>query len=191
MRVISGKLRGRVIKAVPGSNTRPTADKIKESSFQIMGPYFDGGMCLDLFAGSGNLGIEALSRGMNKCIFIDHNYKAIQTIKQNIKNVHLTDYTEIYRTNALKALHILNKRELRFDLIFIDPPYQKVDYNKVINNLLKYNLLNNHCLVYCEHAPDEQIHSVSEHLEVIREITYSKTIAITILQYHNDERKDL
>ena len=80
MRVVSGKCKGHPLKAVPGSSTRPTTDKVKESIFNIIGPYFEGGQALDLFAGSGGLGIEALSRGMDKAIFVDREYKAVATV---------------------------------------------------------------------------------------------------------------
>lgn len=190
MRIITGKLRGRVIKSVPGRNTRPTADKVKESSFQIMGPYFEEGACLDLFAGSGNLGIEALSRGMKYCVFIDNNFQAIQTIKQNIRTLNLENCTEIYRTNAFKAIDILSEKSIRFNLVFIDPPYQKIQYDNVLTNLVKGNIIADGGLIYCEHSPEESKISHLEDFKVVREITYSKAIAVTILQY-NEKREDL
>ena len=81
MRVVSGTAKEEHLKAVPGNATRPTTDKVKEAMFNMIGPYFDGGIGLDLFAGSGGLGIEALSRGMDKVIFVDRDDKAIQTIQ--------------------------------------------------------------------------------------------------------------
>ena len=84
MRVVSGSCKGKHLKAVPGNTTRPTTDKVKEAIFNMIGPYFDGGIGLDLFAGSGGLGIEALSRGLDKVIFVDRDGKAIQTIRENI-----------------------------------------------------------------------------------------------------------
>ena len=89
MRVVSGICKGRALKAVPGNTTRPTTDKVKEALFNMIGPYFEGGIGLDLFAGSGGLGIEALSRGLDKVIFIDRDGKAIQTIHENIKTCKL------------------------------------------------------------------------------------------------------
>ena len=84
MRIIAGEFGGRRLKAVPGMKTRPTTDKIKESMFNIIGPYFDGGRALDLFAGSGGLSIEAVSRGVDQAVLIDRQYQAIKTIKENI-----------------------------------------------------------------------------------------------------------
>lgn len=124
MRVVAGTLKGRSIKAVKGTNTRPTTDKVKESIFNIIGPYFDGGVALDLFGGSGNLGIESLSRGIDRVIFVDRETIAINTIKQNVKDLKIEDQVEIYRNDAFKALKAIVKRGLQFDLILLDPPYR-------------------------------------------------------------------
>ena len=95
MRVISGSKKGLPLKAVPGTNTRPTTDKVKESIFNMIGPYFDGGIAVDLFAGSGDLGIESLSRGIDLCIFIEKDQKAIQTINENLKKCRFEDQRNI------------------------------------------------------------------------------------------------
>ena len=84
MRVVAGKFRSRQLKSVDSKKTRPTTDKNKENLFNMIGPYFDGGVCLDLFAGSGGLGIEAISRGMNELYSVDHQYKACSTIRENV-----------------------------------------------------------------------------------------------------------
>lgn len=84
MRVISGEHRGRKLVAVPGKGTRPTTDKIKESIFNMIGPYFSGGIALDLYAGTGGLGIEALSRGIERCVFVERDPKAFSVVKQNV-----------------------------------------------------------------------------------------------------------
>lgn len=96
--------KGRSLKAVAGTSTRPTTDKVKESIFNMIGPYFDGGRGLDLFAGSGGLGIEALSRGFEHCIFVDRDFKAIQTVKSNLKTLELTKHAQVYRNDAERAL---------------------------------------------------------------------------------------
>jgi 16S rRNA (guanine966-N2)-methyltransferase len=180
MRVIAGKRKGKPLKAVPGKSTRPTTDKIKEAVFQAIGPFFDGGLVLDLFAGSGSLGIEALSRGMAKAIFIDKEGKAIHTIKENLSVAKLEDQAEVYRNDASRALKILAKRELRFDLILLDPPYKKVNYIQLLDNILQNNLLREDGLIYCEHSPEDQVPKESTHLKVVKEETYSNTIAVTI-----------
>ncbi|WP_068786101.1 16S rRNA (guanine(966)-N(2))-methyltransferase RsmD [Paenibacillus phocaensis] len=124
MRVISGSARGRTLKAVPGMGTRPTTDKVKEAIFSMIGPYFDGGAVLDLFAGTGGLGIEALSRGMDKAVFIDKEFKSIETVRQNLKAAGFEAKAEVYKNDAERALKALAKREAAFDLVFLDPPYR-------------------------------------------------------------------
>jgi|GEM_PF-40545 len=123
VRVISGEARGRPLKAVPGHSTRPTTDKVKEALFSIIGPYFDGGRVLDLFAGTGGLGIEALSRGADHAVFIDANPKSVAVIRHNLEATGLAGKAEVYRNDAGKAVRQLERRGMKFDLIFLDPPY--------------------------------------------------------------------
>ncbi|MCR8641797.1 16S rRNA (guanine(966)-N(2))-methyltransferase RsmD [Paenibacillus sp. N1-5-1-14] len=132
MRVISGKARGRSLQAVSGMKTRPTTDKVKEAIFSMIGPYFDGGMVLDLFAGTGGLGIEALSRGVDKAIFIDMDKKSIDTVVHNLDVTKLRDQAEVYRNDANRAIKLLAKRGVKFDYVFLDPPYRL----KIIEELL-------------------------------------------------------
>src|SRR5699024_12217961 len=115
MRVIAGELKGRRLEAVPGKQTRPTSDKVKEATFQMMGPFFNGGRCLDLFAGSGSLGIEAISRGMDYAVFIDKQSKAIHTIYKNIKTMKIEEQTEVARMDAFRALKVTQKNKAKFD----------------------------------------------------------------------------
>lgn len=116
MRVVSGKCKGHPLKAVPGNTTRPTTDKVKESIFNMIGPYFDGGTALDLFGGSGGLGIEAISRGIEKAIFVDRDSKAIKVIHQNLESCRIHEQAEVYRNDAERAVKALIKREMSFDL---------------------------------------------------------------------------
>lgn len=118
MRVIAGEHRGRKLAAVPGSGTRPTTDKVKESIFNMIGPYFDGGWALDLYAGTGSLGIEALSRGADKAVFVERDAKAFSVVKQNVSACRLDAYAEMYRMDADRAIRQLAKREQPFDLVF-------------------------------------------------------------------------
>ncbi|MEG0368342.1 MAG: RsmD family RNA methyltransferase, partial [Coprobacillus sp.] len=104
MRVIAGKFKSRQLKSVNSDLTRPTTDKNKENLFNIIGPYFQGGVCLDLFGGSGGLGIEALSRGMDELYSVDKQYKAFATIKDNIQTLKLEDVAHVYKMDYQKAL---------------------------------------------------------------------------------------
>lgn len=183
MRVIAGKFKGRTLKAVPGNFTRPTGDKIKESLFQMIGPFFEGGTCLDLFAGSGALGIEAISRGMDYAVFIDKHPRAIKTIRDNINVVRIDKKTEVYRMDAFRALRHISKDHRQFDLIFIDPPYQKVDYQKILNEVINFNLLKRNGVIVCEHDPSLKLAHLTDVVQIYKQVTYSHTTAITI--YHH------
>ncbi|RLL45219.1 16S rRNA (guanine(966)-N(2))-methyltransferase RsmD [Oceanobacillus piezotolerans] len=182
MRVIAGDFKGRQLKAVPGKTTRPTTDKVKESIFQMLGPFFEGGKVLDLFAGSGSLGIEAMSRGMDYGVFVDKHPKAIHTITENLKTLHLLNRTEMFRADAFRALKGAAKRELRFDLILLDPPYGKVDYKKLIEDILELNLISSYGLIYCEHNPSEHLPESNDKLNLLKQEKYGETIGITIYQ---------
>ncbi|MBS8263338.1 16S rRNA (guanine(966)-N(2))-methyltransferase RsmD [Mesobacillus boroniphilus] len=154
MRVVSGDLKGRALKAVPGTSTRPTTDKVKEALFNMIGPYFTEGLGLDLFAGSGGLGIEALSRGLDKVIFVDREGKAIHIINENLKSCGLEEKAEVYRNDAVRALKAIQKRDLKFDYIFLDPPYKKQQLVKLLEMIDKENLVQHDGLIVCEHASD-------------------------------------
>ncbi len=152
MRVVSGICKGHPLKAVPGQSTRPTTDKVKESIFNIIGPYFEGGFGLDLFGGSGGLGIEALSRGLEKVIFVDVDQKAIHTIKTNVEVCGFTDQVEIYRNDAERAIKALIKREVSFDLIFLDPPYHNQKLTALISIIDVNHILKDTGKIIVEHA---------------------------------------
>ncbi|WP_010530431.1 16S rRNA (guanine(966)-N(2))-methyltransferase RsmD [Lentibacillus jeotgali] len=180
MRVIAGFHKGRQLEAVPGRTTRPTSDKVKEAVFQIMGPFFEQGACLDLFAGSGALGIEALSRGMEKGIFVDKHPKAIHTIHENIRTLKLEDSSEVFRADSFRALNAISKRELQFDLILLDPPYKKADYGELLETIEELQLLKETGMIYCEHNASEQLPAEASGLYVIKHETYNDTTGITI-----------
>lgn len=151
MRVISGSVRGRNLKAVPGMNTRPTTDKVKEAIFSMIGPYFQSGMVLDLFAGAGGLGIEAISRGIERGIFIDIERASVDIIKQNLQSTGLMEQAEVYRNSAEQALKVLHRRELKFDLIFVDPPYRMKKMDELLLVIEERNLLAAGAKVVLEH----------------------------------------
>ncbi|WP_027408246.1 16S rRNA (guanine(966)-N(2))-methyltransferase RsmD [Anoxybacteroides tepidamans] len=182
MRVISGKCKGRPLQAVPGMSTRPTTDKVKEAIFNMVGPYFFGGMGLDLFGGSGGLGIEALSRGLDRMIFVDHDFKAVQTIRQNIKTCGLTDQAEIYRNDAERALKAIVKRKLQFRLIFLDPPYRKQKLQQLISFIDEQMLLERDGHVVAEHAHDIELPPQIGNLARVKHEIYGIT-AVSIYAY--------
>ncbi|WP_445488450.1 16S rRNA (guanine(966)-N(2))-methyltransferase RsmD [Niallia sp. 03133] len=154
MRVVSGINKGISLKAVPGNSTRPTTDKVKEAIFNMIGPYFDGEVGLDLFAGSGGLGIEGLSRGLSKVVFVDRDGKAISTIKSNLAACNLEENAEVYRNDADRAMKALIKRERSFDYIFLDPPYKKQQLERILTTIDKENLLEQDGVIVCEHGSE-------------------------------------
>lgn len=150
MRIISGNYGGRPLETLYGQNTRPTSDRLKETIFNIIGPYFKGGNVLDLYAGTGALGIEAVSRGMDKAILVDSNKEAIQVISENIKITKEEFKFEILKSKANYALSTLASRNEKFTLVFLDPPYadQRVEEN--IRELVKKDLLADVAVIVCE-----------------------------------------
>jgi 16S rRNA (guanine(966)-N(2))-methyltransferase RsmD len=182
VRVIAGECKGRPLKAVPGTNTRPTTDKIKESIFNMIGPFFDGGTGLDLYGGSGGLGLEALSRGMEHFIFIDKDQKAIHTIKENIKQCNYEEKTEVFRNDAKRALKALHKREVQFDMIFLDPPYAKQMLMKDMEEIDKLELLAPEGSIVAEHGTEVSLPEKVGNFHQIRQETYGKTTTISIFR---------
>lgn len=182
MRVISGTAKGRPLKAVPGTGTRPTTDKVKEAVFSMIGPYFDGGIVLDLFAGSGGLGIEALSRGMAKGIFIDLEPKSIEVIRANIKATKLESKAEVYRNEAGRALKLLAKRSYQFDLVFLDPPYRMKNADELMLTMQENDMLSQDATIVVEHDAAHTYEETFGHFEQVRKSTYGDT-AISIYYY--------
>ena len=140
MRIISGKYKGRVLKGYTLKGTRPTMDRVKESLFATINEYVNNSVCLDLFAGSGALGIEALSMGAREVIFVDKEYIACKTIKSNLDLLNVNTNTTVLNMDYLKALDKLYTK--KFDIIFLDPPY-KTDYlEKALEKIEELKLLN-------------------------------------------------
>ena len=176
MRVIAGERKGMPLKAVNGNTTRPTTDKVKESLFNILGPFFNGGVVLDLFAGSGGLGIEALSRGMDQAIFIEKDGKAYQNLKENIEKCRYEDVTEAYRNDATRALKLLIKREVQANLIFLDPPYAKHSYYKMVEDIIANNVVTKDGIIVCEHDNQLVLPDQMATFTKYREEKYGSTI---------------
>jgi 16S rRNA (guanine966-N2)-methyltransferase len=189
MRVISGKCKGRQLQAVPGMTTRPTTDKVKEAMFNMVGPYFHGGIGLDLFAGSGGLGIEALSRGLDKVIFVDRDGKAIQTIRQNIQSCGLSNQAEIYRNDANRALKAIIKRGISFTLIFLDPPYKNKELEALISTIDEHGLLEKEGYIVAEHAEAVELPQHIGNLVKLKHETYGIT-GVSIYGYIVEEKGD-
>ena len=168
MKVISGFLKGRKIEGYDLLGTRPTMDRVKESLFAMIQDYIVDKVCIDLFAGSGNLGIEAISEGAKFCYFIDNNIKAINTIKNNINNLSINKYTSVLKYNYKFFLENLDNS---VDIIFIDPPY-KTDYiEKAIKLIDKFNILKEKGLLICESDDLDKI-AYNDKFELVKQRKY-------------------
>ena len=123
MRVIAGKARRLILKSTPGFDTRPTTDKIKETLFNILQPDIPGSSFLDLFSGSGSIGIEALSREARFCVFVENDPKAVRCIQENLFHTHLSENALVLGKNVLSAINELSIKGKAFDIVYMDPPY--------------------------------------------------------------------
>lgn len=149
MKVISGKYKGRNLEGFDLDGTRPTMDRVKESLFGMIQNYVDDSVVLDLFSGSGNLSIEALSEGAKYAYSVDSNYKAIKTIKKNIDTINITDI-DVLNMDYIEALKYFNNKDINFDIIFLDPPYKTNYIEKSIKLIDKYDLLKDDGIIVCE-----------------------------------------
>ena len=186
MRVIAGDFKGRKLNSLSGDNTRPTSDKIKGSIFNMIGPYFEDDIVLDLYSGSGNLGIEAVSRGCQKAYCFDNHFKAINIIKENVKLTKREEAFSIKKMDADKALEWLKENEVTFDLVFLDPPYAKQLIEMQLEKMLALNLIKSYGRVVCETDKLVELPEIIGQLERIKEQYYGAT-KITIYQLIMEE----
>lgn len=157
MRVIAGSARRRNLVCPSGEHTRPTTDRIKETLFNILQNEVPDARFLDLFSGSGGVGIEALSRGSRQCVFVENHAEAVRCIRTNLKNTGLADSAQVMAMDVMQALRRLDGLGQAFDIIFLDPPYRK-DYEvKVIPFLLESSLVEEGTLLVAETSLDTDV----------------------------------
>ena len=173
MRVIAGKARRLPLKAVPGFDTRPTVDRIKETLFNILNPYIPGSVFLDLFSGSGSIGIEALSRGARKSVFVDNSSKAVSVIEANLAFTKLAEDALVMKKTAVSAIHELGIKKYRFDIVYMDPPYQGNLEEETLNALETAKVIDEDTLIVIEADKRNSLPFLGEsHFSVIREKEY-------------------
>ena len=175
MRVIAGEFKGRMLHSLTGDNTRPTSDKIKGSIFNMIGPYFDGGICLDLYSGSGNLAIESVSRGMDKAYCFDVFYPAVKVIKENVAMTKKEEAFVVKKMDAAKGLNFLADENITCDFVFLDPPYAKEMLEKTMQDLQSLNLLKERAKIICEMDKHVILPDVIGHLVLQKEQVYGVT----------------
>lgn len=166
MRVISGKNRGKKLYALEGTTTRPTLDRVKEAMFNIIQFKILDANILDLFAGSGGLGIETLSRGAKHAVFCDSSFEAIQIINKNIKVTNNIDKTTVINKDYKLALQQISKTEIKFNIIFLDPPYKSDFGIKAINEIFKLDLIAEDGIIILETDDENKIKNIEENIHI-------------------------
>lgn len=152
MRVISGIRRGQRLVSPKDMNIRPTSDRVKESLFNILGTITNDSRVLDLFAGTGSIGIEFLSRGSKFCDFVDISNNSIKIIKENISLTKFTEDSQVHRIDGLKALNLFISKEITYDYIFLDPPFNDEDLlNEILITIGENKILTEEGIVIVEH----------------------------------------
>lgn len=173
MRVIAGKARRIQLKTVPGMETRPTTDRIKETLFNILQPELYSAHFLDLFSGSGAIGIEALSRGCEMAVFVENNREAVNCIRDNLKCTKLSENAVILQKDVYTALQQLESEGKCFDIIFMDPPYNYLHEQKVLKQLESSSLIHKDTLIVVEASLETDFSYIESYgYDIIREKAY-------------------
>ncbi len=161
MRVIAGSAKRIQLKTIEGQDTRPTQDRIKETLFNMIQYDLYDTVFIDLFSGSGGIGIEAISRGASKGIFVEMNPKAMQYIKENLRTVKFTDKAETIQSDVLSALHRLEGRAVA-DFIFMDPPYNQLLEKQVLEYLINSSIINEDTVLIIEASKETDCDYIEE-----------------------------
>ena len=184
MRVITGTARGLRLLELTGTETRPTADRVKEGMFNIIQFDIEGRRVLDLFAGTGQLGIEALSRGAAEAVFVEQRRDAAKLVRENLKLTGLEGSARVINGEALAFLASAGER---FDLIFIDPPYAAGLWESAISAIYRFDILANHGIIVCESPLDQEMPAVEPPCFLHRTYRYGR---IKITTYHREEGRE-
>jgi 16S rRNA (guanine966-N2)-methyltransferase len=172
MRIIAGEFSSRRIETRSGSETRPTLDKVREAVFSSLGGMFDGGCCLDLYAGSGAVGLEALSRGYSMAVFTDVSREAMTSIKKNIESLHVSDRCRTLNMKDMKALEILSSENAVFDLVYLDPPYKKEHNKEILEYLDQHNMIRKGGMAVIESLKEDCFSQDCGNLKFIKQKIY-------------------
>ncbi len=172
MRVIAGSAKGRKLKSIQGSSTRPTTDRVKESIFNIIQFDIEGRTVLDLFAGTGQMGIEALSRGALSAVFVDQKKESVRIVMDNIALTGFEDKADVFQQDALIYL---SRCEEKFDIIFLDPPYNSGLMKKTLKAIAGFDILSISGIIICETSVESDLPEIEEPLVHLRDYVYGKT----------------
>lgn len=190
MRIIAGCARGRQLKTRKGMETRPTADRVKESLFNILANRVSGALFLDIFGGNGGVGIEALSRGAEKAVFIEKNSQCVKIIKDNLVLCGLSEKAQIRQGDASSV--IMSLRGTAFDIIFLDPPYHSPDLAAVMEKITIWNLLASDGLLIAEHHSRDKEWYDKQCWQLYREKKYGDTVLTFLIRQTDasDEKRE-
>jgi 16S rRNA (guanine(966)-N(2))-methyltransferase RsmD len=184
MRIISGKAKGVRLSALSSKQTRPILDRAKESMFSILGDSVLDSVVLDLFAGTGSLGIEALSRGANRCLFVENSTNAIKVIKKNLREANLLKRTVVLKINVFRLLNFIKNKDIKFDLILVAPPYKLLDIDcgdrkrifSLLEEFVSRQIISEKGIIVLQHHKKQKvIQECFKQLNVIDERQYSNT----------------
>ena len=179
MRVISGKVRGLKLDCPQGIETRPTLDRVKEAVFSMLLPYIADSSVLDLYAGSGALGIEALSRGADSAVFIDNSETACNCIKSNLSKSKLDAQSTVLKTSAEQ---FLKSNDRKFDIIFLDPPYSKNMYSNALKLISEYRVLSDNGIILAEWDYEIGFTKDLSDFAVVKEKKYGR-VGVSVLKW--------
>ena len=187
MRIIAGERRGRRVRSVRDRRLRPTPDRVREALFSIMGDRIRGSRFLDLFAGTGAVGIEALSRGARNVHFVEREPVFGKLIRDNLKDLSLEDKGELLHYEFRRALDLLGRRKIVFDIVFADPPYQSRFGQHVLSRVADSNLLESEGLLIIEHATSVDLPTGLGDLKRTDQRRYGETV-LSFYEFNRSER---
>ncbi len=180
MRIIAGENRGKKLKAVPGMKTRPTADRVKEAVFSSISEDLYGSRFLDVFSGTGNIALEAVSRGAASAVLLEKDTDALQVIQDNVAACRQQERCTILRGDSIASMNTLSRQGKQFDLIYVDPPYQAGLYEEVLKNIAEKNLLAQDGMILLECAKNTSISMENSIFFIYKEKCYGDTCVLYV-----------
>ncbi|HHT93658.1 MAG TPA: 16S rRNA (guanine(966)-N(2))-methyltransferase RsmD [Clostridiaceae bacterium] len=157
VRVIAGTAKGRKLKTIDSNNTRPTLDRVKEAMFSILLPWIHDATVVDVFAGNGSLGIEALSRGAKYAYFNDMSRQCCRVVEENLRNTDFNDRASVHNLDYSKFIQLLHRMEVKADIILLDPPYGKEMIEGCLEAMTEHDICNDECIVLAEHSKQDEL----------------------------------
>ena len=179
MRIIAGEWKSKILNSPKTEKTRPTLDRVKEALFSMLTPYIEDAVILDLFSGTGNLGIEALSRGAKFVYFNDVNHDAIKVIYSNVQLTNYENCAKITKKDYEKCLKSLNEENIQFDIIFLDPPYEAKVEEKCLSIISESNLIHEDTRIILESDKEKKFNENIEGLQLVDKRTYGRVMLRT------------